>query len=149
MPESIYHLDVAQPIRLMERILVRFAGNARLSLEGDLSRGDAGGVPVLSRQPDALLPSHTLHPERDFWILPVEPDTVDAIAVKLLPRIGLRQRVWHVQMEKEGRRVFAAHDGFDRDGVWVAGQVAGEFITSLVKTGAIRGYRKSEMQRRP
>ena len=40
--------------------------------------------------------------QHDFVVLPLEADTVHAIATRILPRIGIAQHVWHIQIEQHG-----------------------------------------------
>ena len=49
----------------------------------------------------------------DFIVVPIEPDTVEAIARGILPRVGIAHHVWHIGIEKQGTLQFITFDNFD------------------------------------
>ncbi len=114
-----YRLVVRHPMKLLAAILDEFRGDGRLSLEGDLSQCDLRGISVVANEPIGVLRRNTLYPQQDFVVLPLDADTPELIKRQILPRVGIRNRVIHLPIEKGGKLVFAAYDPFDPDCVWI------------------------------
>ena len=125
---------------LLNLVLEHFCGGAHLSFEGDLSQCDTSVLRDCSFTPTDVLRRNTVQPLGDFVIIPLDPDTKDTLLKSVLPRVGLRSRINHIQIEKDGRRLFGAYDNFDIDCVWFDSSVGKEFFDSLVACGAIRSY---------
>src|SRR5512140_1787732 len=106
MTEMRYRLTVRQPIKVMEALLDVFGTDAHLSLEGDLSKCNLDGIPVLSTEPRGVLVRNTLSPQQDFIIIPLNEATKDQIKRQILPTVGIRNRVHHVMIESGGQLVF-------------------------------------------
>jgi len=79
--------------------------------------------------------------EHDFVILPLEPNTVEVIAREILPRVGLRHRVWHIQIEKHGELQFASYDNF-QDAVVVGNAIDNQLLIDLIELRALRSYQQ-------
>ncbi len=140
MTEMRYRLTVRRPIKLMEALLDVFGTGARLSLEGDLSKCNLRGIPVLSTEPSGVLVRHTLSPRQDFVIILLDETTKDQIKRQILPVVGIRNRVHHVLIERDGRLVFVSNDWFEEGSVWVSNHVTEELLAALVESGALRKY---------
>jgi hypothetical protein len=136
-----HHIPVRDPIPFLSAVIEALHGDAYVSLEGDLSRLDLSDIENIRTEPTDALPRQTLDPKLGFVIIPLEADTKDAIIQNILPRIGIRTRVVHVQITKRGKQVFAAYDNFDPDCVWLRPIVSGELIDQLVREKVIRSYR--------
>lgn len=130
---------------MVTRIVRRFAEGSLMSLEGDLSTIRRLSIPGESQRPTQLLRRRTDDPIQDFIVVPVTPETVAVLEKRLLPRVGLRNRVLHVQLESGGELVFAAYDQFHPDCVWISETVGECFVESLRECGAVSGYRAAEI----
>jgi hypothetical protein len=115
VPLKRTNIVVRNPIAFLSTIVETVYGDAQVSFEGNLSQLDLRNIAPLATKPTDLLPRNTLQPELDFVILPVEADTKDVLVQHILPRIGLRTRVVHVEFAKAGKIVMAAYDNFDPD----------------------------------
>lgn len=127
---------------LVQSLVHALCGDAHISLEGDLSRcrEDLTAIRGASGQETTILKMNTLSPAHDFIVLPLETDTLDAIATGILPRIGIARHVWHIQMEKQGALQFAAYDNFDTASV---GELIPEvLLAELVQRQALRSYHR-------
>ena len=140
MTEMHYRLTVRQPIKLMEAFLDVFGTDARLSLEGDLSKCNLHDIPVLSTEPMGVLARNTVSPQQDFVIIPLNETTKDQIKRQILPTVGIRNRVHHVMIENDGQLVFASYDWFGQDNVWVSEHATEELLDALVESKALRQY---------
>ncbi len=136
-----YRLKVKKSIELVKAVIELFSGNAHLSLEGQLKGKDFSFVEGIATEPTEILKRNTLEPQHhNFVILPVEAGTKEIIKQKILPQVGLRQNVFHVLMEKEGKLVFAAYDNFDSDGVWITGEVSEDWLEELLQQKVIKFF---------
>jgi hypothetical protein len=124
----------------MEALLDAFGADAHLSLEGDLSKCNLDGIPVLSTEPRGVLVRNTLSPQQDFVIIPLNEATKDQIKQQVLPTVGIRNRVHHVMIESGGQLVFASYDWFEQDSVWVSNHATEALLDALVESGALRHY---------
>ncbi len=131
---------VKRPIELLALLLERLCGNAQISLEGDLSYVNTRQIQPISLEPTNLLPRSSNQPIQDFIILPIEPDTKDILISSILPQAGLRTRIYHVQIQKDGERMFAAYDRFHEDCVWLGAWADEAWLTTLVNAGILRSY---------
>ena len=125
---------------LLDAVLDEFCGDARLSLEGDLSQCDLRGIPILANESMGVLERSTLFPSHGFVVLPLATETLGLIKQRIIRRVGIRSRVWHVLIEKGGKLVFYAYDQFNPDSVWICAEVTEDFLESLVAMRAISGY---------
>jgi len=137
---GVFNVHVRKPIELVRFALEHFQGDCLLSLEGDLSRLDVSLIPGASRKPTDLLPRNTILPKQDFVILPVTAATIDAIDRHVLPHVGLREHVEHIQIASKGKPVFGAYDNFDPGCVWIDQAIGKDAIVSLLDSGIIKSY---------
>jgi len=140
MSTTGYNLVVKRPIELVALLLERLCGNAQISLEGDLRCVDTRQIQPISLEPTNVLPRSTTQPIQDLIILPVEPDTKAILIGSILPQAGLRTRIYHVQIQKDGERMFAAYDRFTEDCVWLGAWADEAWLTSLVNASILRSY---------
>lgn len=136
----IARLDVKKKIDLLGILLDEFCGDAFISFEGDLSQADLRDISVVSQEPTSTLKRNTRSPQQDFLIIPITEHTKAIIKRHILPRIGLRYRVEHIQIEKNGVLVFGSYDNFFEGLVWVELGADEAFFDSLVEKGILHRY---------
>jgi hypothetical protein len=144
MTEPRFLFDVRSSIGLIGAIIETLWGNAYLSSEGDLSRFDPRSIKGAPGEETAVLRRNTLDPGVDFVVLPLEADTKDLISKRLLPRLGMRKRVIHVQVEKEERLESGAYDTFHPECTWIGSCVGEALLQSLAQQGFIRSFKPLE-----
>ena len=139
-----FTLKIRYHVQFIQALVEALAGNAYLSLEGDLSRcaADIERVPGMSRQGTATLRRNTLVPQGDFAILPIEPTTQERIICRILPRVGVHCRVWHVCLQKDDALQFAAFDTFQYS--YAGDAIPEELLKTLVDRGVLRSYQRVE-----
>src|SRR5579859_4895074 len=100
----MYILLPKNRLLLVQSLARALHGDAHISLEGDLSRCrvDLMAIRGASDQETEVLKMNTRSPTHDFVVLPLGADTIDAIATRILPRVGIARYVWHIQIEKQG-----------------------------------------------
>lgn len=138
-----YRLEVKKSVKLVKAVIELFSGNAYLSMEGYLKGKNLGFVEGTTTEPTEILKRNTLEPHSDFVVLPIETETKEIIKRKIIPQVGLRQNVFHVQMEKGGKLVFAAYDNFASDGVWITVDVSEDWLEELLRQKVIEHFEEA------
>src|SRR5438270_13644835 len=111
----MFSVLVKDRLILLQSLVRALSGDAHLSLEGDLPpvKSDLLSIRDASEEEMAVLKRNTLQTsgvQHHFVVLPIEPDTAETIARSILPRVGPRNRVWHIQIEKHGVLQFVAYN---------------------------------------
>jgi hypothetical protein len=133
-------LSTRRSIDLLTAMLDMFCGDAYLSLEGDLSQLDYDLFENFQVLPAQALDRNTIWPPQKLVSVALEAETLSIIKRHILPRVGIRKRILHIQIVKQTEMVFAAYDCFDRDLVGVINTVGEPFLSSLVERKAIWSY---------
>jgi hypothetical protein len=105
-------------------------GNAFISLEGDLSQVAMAirTIPGHTSLESSVLRRQTIEPLQDFFILPLEWNTIDQLQDTILKQVGVGSHLLHAQIAKNGCRQFGAYDLDD----WGPGMQALCSVTSVV-----------------
>ena len=141
MVDTISHsLNVRDKPAFLHRLMIELAGNARISLEGDLSRCQLGDSIVVSREETAILKRNTLAPIQDFAVLRLVPETVPMI-FKQVMAAGLNRAIIHVQIERDGVLELAAYDNFDPECVVTGSSVSPALLGELKNTNVLIEFR--------
>ena len=138
-----YWVDVRDKPAFFVAAMRLLAGGARVSLEGNLSGLDLESVAGVTNEESPVLPRQTLVPRQDFVVLPVEPETISAIAT-CTPGARLVEDVEHIQMEKNGRLEVGLYDNFDPDSSWAGEAFSVVLLDQLKEKGIVRGWRRAE-----
>jgi hypothetical protein len=125
----------------MSMIVEQFCENAYMSLEGDLSLFPFEMFPEAVTEPSEVLTRHTIRPVQQFVIMPLDARTITLIKHHVLNQDGIRKRVLHIQIEKQGALVFRGYDRFDRDTVCISGDVGLVLLDDLVDRKMVWSYR--------
>ena len=145
---EIYDLEVRRPITVLDAVIDLFCGNARMSLDGDLSKCNARNIPIVAYAPIGKLEGQgidrTVATEGRFIVFPLEESTIDLIKRQVLPKVGLRKRINHIQIEKDGKLVFGAFDIFYPGLVRISGEVSLDFLEALIESKGIWKYKAVE-----
>lgn len=137
---NLVQVRVRKPVEFVCAALRHFTRDCFLSLEGHLSRMDVTLIPGPSLEPTSLLPRSCLAPTIDFVILPVTSDTLETVCRHILPKIGLKHEVNHVQIASEARIVLSAYDNFHRELVWIDRSIGEDALESMRRSGVIGWY---------
>jgi hypothetical protein len=97
---------------LLIAMMRALAGSAHVSFEGDLSRCVFPPELGAEKNETPTLKRHTLVPELDFVVPPLEPHTVQPILGVVLPDRRFMDDIIHIQIEKNGRLEFGSYDNF-------------------------------------
>jgi hypothetical protein len=145
---AVFQVRVRKPVDFVRTALQHFSSECFLSLEGDLSRIDTMAITGAAHAATTLLRRNTTWPEQQFVIFPVTADTTDVICKRVLPQVGLKHHVLHVQVASCGRLVLGAFDKFHNDCVWIDQSIGREGITSMLDSGIIGWYKAREYEER-
>jgi hypothetical protein len=117
-----------------------YKGLAFASFEGRLSSLRLHEIPGAGNCTMVALPRQTDVPTLDFWIVPINEETIKALKNKLsLPRIlGKDGVVVHTQLATEEQLIFSACDNFHKECVRVWTIVPLSLLEELQRKGVIR-----------
>jgi hypothetical protein len=119
--------------------MAELAGDARISLEGDLSRCGFPGDLVVSHEEVGVLKRSTQYPRQDFVVLKLTPSVL-ALIFNQVMAAGLTRDIWHVQIERGGALKLGAYDNFHKDCVVTGPGVSTDLLNELKSTGTIRDF---------
>jgi len=94
--------------------MLELAGNARMSVEGDLSHCKFADQLVATRDETVHLKRNTIWPRQDFVVLRLTAENIEPI-YKQLTAAGLKHAILHVQIERDGVLELQAHDNFHKE----------------------------------
>jgi hypothetical protein len=120
-----------------------FAGDARMSLEGNLSQCHFADDVVLAREEMGVLRRNTLYPRQDFVVVRLEPETVAPI-LKQVMAAGLSRAIIHVQIERVGVLQLGAYDNFHPGCVVTGPGVSAVLLSELLSQGVLRDFAVAE-----
>ncbi len=133
----------------LHRMMVELAGNAQLSLEGNLSRCRFSDDLVITRDETSILRRNTTAPKQDFVVLRLAPDTVEPILKQALAAGLKRGRgIIHIQIEREGVLELGAYDSFDDKCVATGPGVNRTLLEELRKSNVLRDFKTATPQPR-
>ena len=103
-------------------------------------------LPGATTEELGVLKRQTRHPQLDFVVVPLEPDTVAVIFKQVEPGGQIAREIIHIQIEKAGGLLFGAYDNFHPDGfvVWEAKSEAS--IKDLQAKGILRSYQPADQK---
>ncbi len=119
--------------------MLELAGDARMSLEGDLSKCHFADDHVVSREETGVLKRNTLSPHLDFVIVKLEPDTIRPIFEQVMAA-GVKDAIIHVQIERSGSLQLGAYDNFHRDCVVTGPEVSADLLARMKASGVVRSF---------
>lgn len=122
--------------RFLIAAMTELAGDAHLSLEGDLSATKVRHVAGSSEDETAILKRNTIWPVQDFVVLPLEADLIRAIIAGMggtVPR-----GILHIQIEKCGQLELGLYDNFDSGTSFFGARLTPGFFARLQAEGIIR-----------
>lgn len=132
---ATFEVDVGRPVEFVAAMLRHFGPDLHVALEGDLST--VAPFPAADETP--LLRRNTTSPRGDFAIYALRHgEDVERFVRSVLPRVGLRHRVWHILVERGGRLVLTAVESFDRGCVHV--ECDERVLSGLRSAGVVRAY---------
>ncbi len=117
-----------------------YEGSTFASFEGNLRTLFLNEIPGASNCTTALLTRETSSPKLDFWVVPINEDTINALKVRLSHSgiLGKDGVVVHTQLATEQRRIFSACDNFHKECVSVSTTVPLALIEQMLRTGVLR-----------
>ena len=134
-----HRIDVRDKPGFLHRLMVELAGDARMSLEGDLSKCHFVDDHVVSREEKGVLKRSTPSPRLDFVIVKLEPDTVRPVFDQVMAA-GVREAIIHVQIDRNGSLQLGAYDNFHRECVVSGPEVSADLLATLKASGVVRSF---------
>jgi hypothetical protein len=116
-----------------------YKGLAFASFEGRLPSLRLHEIPGASNCTVAPLTRQTDAPKLDFWVVPINEQTINALKATLSHSgiLGEDGVVVHTQLATEQQLIFSACDNFDKDCVRVSASVPLSLLEELLHTGLL------------
>src|SRR5689334_20505474 len=121
----------------LHRLMNELAGDARISLEGDLSHCQFPEDLIVSADETEALRRNTTWPRQDFVVLRLTAETVAPI-FKQVMAAGLKRAIVHVQIERNGIRELGAYDNFHPECVVTGPGVSESLLEELKLKSVLR-----------
>lgn len=128
---------------LLLAMMSELAGHdARISFEGRLSQTELTSIDGVSFEEERKLVREGISfPPLDFLVLPLTPSTILKIEKAIVSKIRFSyEEIVHIQIEKQGRIVFGAYDGFDEECVIASRAIPVAVLTQLVRDKVLESY---------
>ncbi len=123
----------------LRRLMDELAGDARISLEGDLSHCRFSDDLIVSREETDVLKRNTLLPRQDFVVLRLTTETATPI-LKQVMAAGLKRAIIHVQIERNGVLELGAYDNFHPECVVTGPGVTAALLEELKSKSVLRAF---------
>jgi hypothetical protein len=124
--------------RFLVAAMTELAGDAHLSLEGDLNAMPILNLAGASGIETSILKRNTTWPIQDFVVLPLEADLIKAIVAGFGGTVS--RRIIHLQIEKNGTLELGLYDNFDPNSSYFGSKLTPEFFTRLESEGILRQW---------
>jgi hypothetical protein len=131
--------DVRDKPGFLHRMMVEFAGDASISLEGDLSKCRFPEELVVSHEEVGVLQRNTAYPPQDFVVLRLTPESITPI-FEQITAAGLTRAIVHVQIERNGALEFGAYDNFHPECTVTYPRVSATLLDELKTKGVLRNF---------
>jgi|SRR5580692_11485259 hypothetical protein len=122
--------------RLLLALLEKFAGDARVSFEGDLRGFNLLALPGANENQTAILKRNTLWPMQDFVVVPLALSGGQSILSAISGAVP--HRILHVQIESKGVLQFVSYDNFNPECLVWGPEIGSDFLDSLVAEGILK-----------
>jgi hypothetical protein len=140
MADRVSHwLNVRDKPGFLHRLMAELAGDARISLEGDLSRCRFPDDLVVGREEAGLLKRNTLVPRQEFVVLRLTPEAVAPIFHEVMAA-GSKHAILHVQIERHDVLKLGAYDNFHPECVVTGPGIRPELLDDLQSRRVLRDF---------
>lgn len=139
-----YSIEVKRPLEFMRAVIDALQGDdAIIALIGDLSKFDPRGIDgvqgkaALAEKSPLLARRLAGYPNIVFF--PLTEQNKLSFLTGILPRIGMRTRIWHTLIEQAGQLRLEVYDNFN-DPLWVGSFIGEDVLKKLLAERIIREY---------
>ncbi len=140
-------VDVRDKPAFLHRLMTELAGNAHMSLEGDLSQCRWNEELVVVRNETPILKRNTRVPTLDFVVLALTPECVAPVLQQVMGA-GLKRAIIHLQIERNGVLELGAYDNFDPDCVVTGPGISQALLQELKNKNILRDFEVAQPGRR-
>jgi hypothetical protein len=146
MMRKIFLIHVKNPIDFLGRLITHIEGDAFMSMEGDLSRCSLEEFEGFGAEPIPPLKKITLAASgrHDFAVISINEANKKRLIESLLPRIGIRANVWHIEIARNGIKIFGSYDNFHPECVWLDQSLGEEMVKTMLNEKVILGFEAKE-----
>ncbi len=140
MGDGVRHwVNVRDKPAFLHRVMSELAGDAYMSLEGDLSRCRLSDQLVVGCDETAALKRSTFVPKQDFVVVALTRKTVAPILQQVMAA-GLKRAIIHLQIERNGVLELGAYDNFDPDYVVTGPGISPELLDELKRKHILHDF---------
>jgi len=125
--------------------MVELAGNAHISLEGDLSSCRLTDDLVATRDETTILKRNTVAPRQGFVVLRLTPENAGPIFQQVMAA-GLKRAIIHVQIERDGVLELGAYDHFHPECVVTGPGISRTLLEELKNADVLRDFKVAEFR---
>jgi hypothetical protein len=141
---KIFSVQVKMPIEFLRHLIAYIKGDAIMSMEGDLSRCSFDEIEGYQTEFVGPLKKITLWStgRHDFGVLPLNDTNRGKVIESILPRIGVKSHVWHIEIAQNGVKIFGAYDYFES--VILDHRIGEGILQTMQNEGIVIGYKLIE-----
>ncbi len=143
---KVYSINVRLPIDFLSKLIMNIDGDAIMSLEGDLSRCSFDDLEDCKTEPFPPLKKYISSSNKsyDYVAIPLNETNRRILIMSLLPRIGLRKHVAHIEIAQNDTKLFGSYDCFHPDCVWLDKDIGERLLQSMLNEKNILNYKLIE-----
>jgi hypothetical protein len=136
---ELHWVDVRDKLGFLRRLMFELAGNAQISLEGDLSCCHFPEDSVVTRNETSRLKRNARAPRQDFVVLRLTRETAGPIFREVMAA-ELRGTAISVQIERNGIVELGAYDDSDPGCIVIGPSIRLELLRELKETHVLRDF---------
>jgi hypothetical protein len=141
MLEGVSHWpNVRDKPGFLHRLMVELAGDALISLEGDVSHCRFPDDLLVSREKQPVVTGTTPEPVQELVVLRLALETVEPI-FKQVMAAGLKRAIKHVKIERNGVGELGAYDNFHSDCVVTGPGINPELLEEVTKSNILCDFK--------
>jgi hypothetical protein len=148
MADKDFHsVDVRDKPGFLRRVMFELAGNAQISVEGDLSHCQFTQDMVVTGDETAILKRNTIAPRQDFLVLRLTSEACSPILGQVMAGKGLKRAIIHMQIERDDVLELGAYDNFHRECVVTGPGVSPALLDELKSANILRDFKVAARKR--
>ncbi len=146
MMRKVFNVNVSKPIDFLNRLILHIEGDAVMSMEGDLGRCSFDQLEGYKPEPVPPLKKNTLWStgRHDFAAIPLNETNRRIVIENILPRVGVRNHVDHIEIAQNGIKIFGSYDNFHPECVWLDSSIGEGILPAMLNERIILSYELKE-----
>jgi len=145
----MYMIDIKDKVNALKEIMDFYSSeDSYISFEGYELVDNFNHFDNIVCEATDILPRQTSWPKLNFYIIPLTTEASKKILelIKEKELLHHQEGIIHIQISKNGERVFIGCDNLDPECTWVSGGITSDYLDSLKQHGKINSYVRSNKQ---